>query len=397
MLFERADDPRGALRWNLAEMRRAFSGLVSVSGDPVNLHLEAEVSVDVTDLGRARAFGAAAVPDGELLEGLSFDDSPTFDTWISAERARLASDCRALTYRLAVESLASGDPAGASRIASQAVQLDPLNADAHAVLVAGLSRSGDVAAAREQVARCADLFQRELGVDPPALVAAATVTADRGPRASAAAVRSLLSAAEASLSAGAVDKEIGQLRRAVAGVPTSDAALASQTRLSLASALIHGRGGCDADVVTLLHEARVAAVRSDHAHVGAVACRELAYLAVQRGNRAEAGNWLREAEDWQPDRLERASILGVRGMSLSDAGSYDEALAVLDESVDAVLSSGRRRRASWPLTAAGRVHVLRGEPARAVLLLDRVLADVRESRWTAFAPFPLSLRAESAI
>ena len=43
------------------------------------------------------------------------------------------------------------------------------------------------------------------------------------------------------------------------------------------------------------------------------------------------------------------------------------------------------------------MHVLRGEPARAVLLLDRVLADVRESRWTAFAPFPLSLRAESAI
>ena len=110
MLFERADDPRGALRWNLAEMRRAFSGLVSVSGDPVNLHLEAEVSVDVTDLGRARAFGAAAVPDGELLEGLSFDDSPTFDTWISAERARLASDCRALTYRLAVESLARAIP-----------------------------------------------------------------------------------------------------------------------------------------------------------------------------------------------------------------------------------------------------------------------------------------------
>ncbi len=105
-------------------MRRAFAGQVSVGGDPVGLDLADEVSVDVTDL--ARADGDPAVPGGELLEGLSFDDSPTFETWVSAERARLASDCRAVLYRLAVESLAAEDFAAAARIAALAVHLDPL-------------------------------------------------------------------------------------------------------------------------------------------------------------------------------------------------------------------------------------------------------------------------------
>ena len=395
LLFERADDPRGALRWNLAEMRRAFAGLVSVGGDPVGLDLAEEVSVDVTDL--ARVDGEPAVPGGELLEGLSFDDSPTFETWVSAERARLASDCRAVLYRLAVESLATEDFPEAARIAARAVHVDPLNADAHAVLVAALARSGNPAGARDHVARCTDTFRRELGMDPPAEVAAAAVVTRERPARSPAAVRSLLEAGDAALSAGAVETGVARLRRAVVSVQAGDSVLAARARLALASALIHGRGARGAEVVTLLHEARADAVRSGLAPVAASACGELAFLSVLSGHRVEGEHWLREAEEWLPDRVERAGVLGLRGMSLSDAARYPAALEVLEESIEVANSAGHRRRVAWSRTMVGRVHLLRGDTAQAAVHLDLALADVREDRWTAFAPFPQALRAEAAL
>ncbi|MFD0594310.1 hypothetical protein ACFQZ4_19190 [Catellatospora coxensis] len=140
MLFERADDPRGALRWNLAEMRRALGGRVAVGRDPLTFTAEPDVSIDV--MGLARTTG---VLQGELLEGLSFDDSPAFDTWLGVERQRLVADCRALAYRRSVELLTGGRPEEAARVAVRALESDRLNDELHAVLVAGLTRAGDQA------------------------------------------------------------------------------------------------------------------------------------------------------------------------------------------------------------------------------------------------------------
>lgn len=81
--------------------------------------------------------------------------------------------------------------------------------------------------------------------------------------------------------------------------------------------------------------------------MGATACRELAFLALQHGDRAEVEHWLHRAEGWSPDLRERAGILGIRGMSLSDAGGYDDALTALEESVEAACRAGSRRRATW--------------------------------------------------
>jgi hypothetical protein len=45
----------------------------------------------------------------------------------------------------------------------------------------------------------------------------------------------------------------------------------------------------------------------------------------------------------------------------------------------------------------GRLHVLRGEPALAVTVLDRALELIRSQLWTAFAPWPETFRAEAAL
>ncbi|MEV6813791.1 hypothetical protein, partial [Micromonospora sp. NPDC051296] len=309
MLFEKAEDPRAALRWNLAEVRRALGGRISIGGDPLTYTLADDIVIDVLAL--------AETTQGELLEGLTFDDSPAFDTWLSVERQRLATDCRALGYRLAVELLSSGQPAAAARIAAQAIERDLLNADLHAVLVSAMVHSDDLPGARAHVARCIDLFRRELDVELPAVIAAAAVPPTHAP-ASPATVRSLLDLADASLSGGNATTGIAQLRRAVAGVGDNDSQLAGRARLALASALIHAQGGRGGDVITLLHQAMADTQRSGDNAVGAAACRELAFLFVQKGYRAEVEHWLSRAEAYGPSAVEAARILGVRGMSLSD-------------------------------------------------------------------------------
>jgi DNA-binding SARP family transcriptional activator len=410
MLFERAEDPRGALRWNLAEMRRALGGRITIGRDPLAVALADDIEVDAFVVRKAHkgntskgssewGKGVASdleLPYGELLEGLAFDDSPAFETWLSVERQRLVADCWALAYRLAVELLAAGRPEAAIRIACRAVEDDRLNADLHAVIVASMVRAGDVARAREHVARCTDLFRRELGVGLPEVVAAAAVPPIGAP-ASVPAVRSLLDLADASLSAGSVATGISQLRRAVAGAGDGDPQLTGRAKLALASALIHAEGGRGREVATLLHDALACAQRCGDAAVGAAACRELAFLSVQKGQRAEVDHWLDRAESLTASTLERARIRGVRGMSLSDSGDYEAAAGVLSESIEYARSCGNRRQVAWSQSMIGRIRLLRGEPAQAAHILDEALEIIRAERWTAFAPFPQSLRAEAAI
>src|SRR2546429_8660003 len=48
LLFPEADDPLGALRWSLADLRRMLGRTEVATGDPLELGLPADVSVDVT-------------------------------------------------------------------------------------------------------------------------------------------------------------------------------------------------------------------------------------------------------------------------------------------------------------------------------------------------------------
>ena len=473
LLFDGADDPRRALRWNLAELRRALAGIITVDDDPVVLEVAPghRFDVDVLSAGQVApdAFapsgssgGRAArgherlpapsgpgrtgdrtseagpgggvgsglgPPDlaaigGELLEGMPFADSPGFEAWLAAERHRLAADSRTLVYESALRLLAAGQPVLAARVAAQAVELDPLDSDHHTVLISALVRAGDLDGARQQVARCTDLFRRELGVDPPPEVdraahppasplAVAAATDDGVVRplvasaaapvvapvvVSAAAVRSYLDAGRASLAAGAAGSGVDQLERAVAAAEVvGDQQLVGVAQLELAGALIHSRGGRGAEVATLLHQALVAAERAGDSGTAAAACRELGFLGVQLGQRQSAEQWLGRAEDLCDGEDDRAKVLGVRGQSLTDAAAYPAALETLSASLELAQRVGAQRQEVWALSMIGRIHVLRDEPALAITVLDRALELIRAQRWTAFAPWPETFRAEAAL
>ena len=84
-------------------------------------------------------------------------------------------------------------------------------------------------------------------------------------------------------------------------------------------------------------------------------------------------------------------------MALSDRAHYPGALELLGRSVELADGCGDARQAAWSLSLIGRIHLLRGDLALAITALDRSLELVAGERWTAFRPWPESLRAEVSL
>jgi DNA-binding SARP family transcriptional activator len=397
LLFGSADDPMGALRWNLAELRRSLRPYAEITGDPVRLVFAHGVT---TDVALVAAGASSDVPvGGELLEGMSFEGSAGFETWLLVERRRLAASAEALLHESALSELGSGHYAAAVSAASQLVGLNPLDENYQALLVRSLTASGQREAAREQVERCIRLFRRELGTEPsPALRAAADVAfggTTRSPSVGRAAAVAQLEAGEAAVAAGAVDAGLEVLRRAVAEADAfGDASLRLRAMIALGGALVHGARGRDEEGAAVLHEALARADAEGDQLAAARACRELGFIDVQAGRRQRAEEWLAKAEALAGEDNELAAVLGVRGQNLSDMARYAEAMETLQLSVDRALSAGNRRQAAWSVSMVGRIHLLRGETELASARLEETMALVRAERWMAFAPWPESLRAE---
>ncbi len=387
LLFADADDPLGALRWALAELRRSLD--VQLSGDPVQLRWGAGHRVDVPV--------GDTVPDSDqLLDGIDLPASPMFENWLLLERRRQAAAVHALLRETALIDLAAGRHERAVDRAARLVELAPLDEAGHTLLVRCLAVAGDRDAAARAAQQCAALFARELGTPPSSAVRAAV---DAGTGRSAAptpgdrtAARSQLKAGGAALAAGATEAGLDCLRRAVAEARRcDDPPLLAASLTALGSALVHAVRGRDEEGAALLHE-------SVQLTDSAAACRELGFVDVQAGRRARATHWLERAHAAAGgDDREIAAINGVRGMNLSDAGLYDDALPVLTASVDRALHCGSRRQAAWSASLVGRLHLLRGSFDDAARALATSLDLVERERWIAFQPWPEAFRAELDI
>src|SRR5258706_12957840 len=137
LLFADADDPLGALRWSLAQIRRALQQPGALRGDPVELALEPSIEVDL------RCVRSTALPEaddldrftGELLEGMSFGASSAFEAWLTVERCHFAATAQALLLERAQAELGAGRPAIAARPGTGLLELDPLGEPPHELVV----------------------------------------------------------------------------------------------------------------------------------------------------------------------------------------------------------------------------------------------------------------------
>jgi DNA-binding SARP family transcriptional activator len=399
LIFGDAADPLGALRWTLAQLRRALGVGDALRGDPLEVGLPAGASVDA--LALASGDPDPALARGELLEGIEAGAGADFDSWLLVERRRFAGMCEAVLRDAALEALAAGAPLQAAALASRALALNRFDDAAHELVVRCLARAGEVDAARKQAEACELLFRRELGrsPDPGVRRAAGEQGAQNGASTGdRAAAVGQLDAGRAAVDAGAVEPGIACLRQACAEARgVGDPALLGRTLAALGSAQVHFLRGGDEEGTAVLHEALALAEACGDREVACKMCRELGFVAVQAGRGVSAGRWLGRAASLARDDKERAGVLGVRGQALSDRAHYGAAIALLEESIAAAGRCVDMRQRAWSLAILGRVMLLRGQLPEAVELLDESLALVGKEGWVAFQPFPEALRAEVAL
>ena len=403
LLFPDAEDPAGTLRWNLSELRRLLGGPDTVgSANVVQLRLPVGTMIDVQVLMGGTSGEAVELPGlgRELLEGMDVDASPGFTAWLLGERRRLERLSEAVLREGALRALASGNVRTAVELATRLVAADPLNEDAHVLLVRAFAATGDEVAVERQLAASLDLFRRELGVEPGAeLVEAGAIATSRpsvGVGGGRAALQALLESGEAAMDAGAIEAGIESLRNAaVAARASGDTEIEAVALLSLGSALVHATKEKDEEGAAALHRSIAVAETTGQRAVAASAHRELGYVELLRGDYPRASTWLRTAEELaDDDPAEMARILAITGTCRGDVGAHDQAAEAYRASIVSSGSTGQTKQQAWSLAFLGRTQLLRNELEQAEETLDMACRLARSEHWTAFIACPEALAAE---
>jgi DNA-binding SARP family transcriptional activator len=395
-LFAEADDPLGALRWCLADLRRCCRNSQLFRGDPVGL-ADGALWVDARALREGSLL--AAEIGGVLLEGVEPRNCPAFDVWLMLARGRCAARSMEELRRAALGLLAAGDAEAATEPAGRAAALDPLDEGAQELFLRALVAAGHPARAAVRLAACEALFAREGLACSPALRSAALAPATTAPAGLRAGVvaRSLLRAGKAALDAGSADAGVETLRRAAEEAGRAgDPLVLAEVLAALGSALVHAVRGFDGEGTVVLNRALVAARSAGGQPLTAEILRELAFADLQAGRHASAARALREASalaEAVGDAALTASVLAVRGMNEADQGRHDSAVRLLAQSAKTAASAGSQRQEAWSTGIMARSLLLAGRLEEARAAAERSIGICDRERWNAFVPWPQALRA----
>ena len=405
LLFGDADDPLGALRWNLAELRRSLRPSIEIGGDPVVLALPADAFVDVLALGSATWVEAVQVPalGRDLLEGIDVQAGAAFETWLRAERRHAASVSTAVLREAATARLAMGWPDQALALATRLVALDEFDEEANILMIRTYLAIGAEQRAREHLESAAARIREELGTDPsPALMFAIDNNAQFPASPSwvqgAAAGESLITAGEAAVSAGVFDAGLEILRRAVVVAhEAGDAELEARALIVLGTAFVHSGRGRGSDGATALHAGLQIAERVSADGLVSEASRELGYLDMKQAHYERAAAWLERAVASAPDRGSVAAAVAIQGVVTADRGMTSRGAALLTESRDIAAALDKPRLEAWSLAFLARGHLLREEFDEARSCAARSVELSRSAGWITFLPHPQSLLATADL
>ena len=398
LLFDEAEDPAGALRWTLSQVRRAVGQGADLSGDPVRWSLAPGTQVDVDVVLNGRWSEALALPGfgGELLEGLSLRVGPAFELWLSSERRRMAGATATILHEGAHRRLADSDAPGAVELATRLVACDPLEERGHELLVRTLVAAGRPSEAAKRVRQCEELFRREIGHAPSAaLHDALRSSVDVVVPQSRSSVLAAIDVGVGAAQAGAYDRSVEVLRRALVAGEGLPGDLAARALTALGTVLVHGVRGSDEEAVSLLHRAYTTATQSSAPKIAAQAAHELGVVETLRAHYSRAEMWFARATELaggDPGLLAWVNVYA--GFGRTDQADYARALAALEVAEQLALEAGDRRALAYAATGTGRLRLLRGELGRARAALKSACATTRELGWTSFLPLPQTLLAE---
>jgi DNA-binding SARP family transcriptional activator len=109
---------------------------------------------------------AAALVEGEFLEGFALPGANEFESWLGVERALWRAQALEVFVKSAEAQLARGDTAAAARAALQAVGFDPTSEPAARTAMRALALAGDRAAALRVAERLARALTDALNTTP---------------------------------------------------------------------------------------------------------------------------------------------------------------------------------------------------------------------------------------
>ena len=188
LFWEDVADPRAALRWSLTQIRHALGAhhdeVIHADRDAVELRTAGAV-IDLARLkhlirpGRGGIAGAdrealieaSALFRGEFLEGLELPSCYVYHEWCMAEREAASRSHEAIL--LALVEQPGDSPAQALAHARALAAHNPLNERGHIALMQALGALGRRRDALAQYRQCRLIFERELGLAPPAALEAA--------------------------------------------------------------------------------------------------------------------------------------------------------------------------------------------------------------------------------
>jgi DNA-binding SARP family transcriptional activator len=400
LLFSEADDPLGALRWCLAEIRRALGPEAVLDGDPVTISLPPGATLDVDVLVHGHWSAAVGLPGlgGDLLDGISIAHAEAFESWLLSERRRLSAASEAILHEAAVGLSTQGELERARDLAVRAAVLSPLDENHQALLIRLYRLAGDDDAARRQYLAWTAVAERELGAGPGAAVVRAMREGPQVTREShSVSIHAVTEAGAAAVSAGALTAGVAAFENAVGLADRTGAdSERVQTRLVLAEALIHTLGGLDeAGLATLAEAERIAVANGDREAVTRVRA-EIGYVDFLRAryDRAERALTQVLAED-ATSSSERAKALTYLGAVLSDRADYTRAVSVLQDAVEASRAVLEPRREAYGLSMLGRLNLLRGDLVEAATTLEAAIALAERDHWLSFLPWPQALLGQA--
>jgi DNA-binding SARP family transcriptional activator len=110
--------------------------------------------------------GAAALVQGDFLEGLAVPDANEFENWLAAERLAWRTRGVETLTRLAESLFDVGDPGGAQAAALRALAIEPAAEPAARAAMRALALAGDRAAALDVADRIVAGLRERLGTEP---------------------------------------------------------------------------------------------------------------------------------------------------------------------------------------------------------------------------------------
>ncbi len=174
LLWQEAEDPRGALRWSLSKLRTTLGPeTILANRNTVELNAAA-IDVDVAHFGAVYGDVESNTTDtllaiemlyrGEFLNGLELSDCYGFYEWCQSERSRYGRIHAEILDTLI--SRHSDQPFVALEYAHKLVGMNPFEEPAHIRVIELLLALGRPEDAAVQATQCRKIFRLELGVEP---------------------------------------------------------------------------------------------------------------------------------------------------------------------------------------------------------------------------------------